>query len=222
VAHQGAERVRQMLGAARGLLEYLIDRSLDSRFIVDDLPTRVAKVQRVAALLGGEPDALVRALVQQYADSVVARLGIGNATNFAALRSLVDRERRRTERARETSEDGHAAAVGGAGQAQLGAGQGDPRSNIGRVILGALLDYPELLADAAVAEGLGRLEGDAAAAVAAARRAWDGKHGIEVDGFLSKLAPGLRAFAEKRLVAPVHASVEDARTELASCLSSLA
>jgi DNA primase len=198
VAERGAETVRQALGAARGLMEFLIDSTLDSQLSEDEPHRRIAKVRYVAGLLASEPDPLVRALSEQYVDDVVQRLRIGRALTFRQLSGEVQRELAEAPRAHPppTGLDGVEVA-----HAQSGAADAT-----GRAVLGALLDFPELLGDEALGWMLQRLEGSAAAAVAAARRAWE------------RLAPELRQYAQDRVRSGAHASADEARATIVTML----
>lgn len=77
-------------------------------------------------------------------------------------------------------------------------------------ILGALLDFPELLSEPDVGEALSILEGDVALAVAAVRETRP-KASLEV---LSRLPSSLRGFAAGRMAAPRFEHAEDAKKEI--------
>jgi DNA primase len=113
----------------------------------------------------------------------------------------------------------HRAAANDEGVDQRPAGPGrarsrDQRSEISLEILGALLDYPELLAREEVVAGIEHVEGDVAAAIAAVRQALDtGSQNIP-EVVLAKLSPSIHPFAAARLAAPRHGRLEEARAEL--------
>lgn len=202
----GAEAVRRTIGAARGMLEYLIDSVLDGGFAADDARTRAAKIREVTELLAAEDDPTVRALAEQHADRIAERLGIADVRTFRALSAAVKRalaggpapERPQPRR----PEPPHRAR------------SRDRRAEIGLEIFGALLDFPELL-DSPEGLELGELlEGDLAGALAALRQEWDGTMLRNPETVLAKLAPSIHPFALARLAAPRHERLEDARVEL--------
>lgn len=201
VRTRGAEALQSVLDAARGVLEYLIDVSLDTAFVRDDARARAAKIQEVVALLGSEPDPSVRALAEQHADRIVERLGVSDARTFEALKrkvrqSLAEKAGPPSARPLNPSE----------------ARCRDRRHEVSVEILGALLDYPQLFDTPEFVAGVEQLEGDVAAAVAALRGGWNGSALKDVDSTLGKLAPALRAFVGARLAAPRLERLEDARS----------
>lgn len=202
VREHGAEAIRRVTGASRGMLEYLIDTALDS-FSATDAQARAAKLREVTELLAGEDDPAVRALAEQHADRIAARLGMGDARTFRALRSSVLSGLDRAQPAA-------APRVAPPERARSTAG----RAEIERVIFGALLDYPELLGDEEVLRGVDLVEGDVAGAIAALRQACQGGVLQNPEVVLAKLGPSIHPFASARLAAPRHERVEDARGEL--------
>ncbi len=232
VRQQGPEAVRKRVAAARGMLEYLIDSTLDHLPPANDAEARFARVQQVAKLIADEQDPAVRQLAGAYANEVVARLGIPQAGTF---RALWDHVRRATRAQRSAGEP----ESGPAGQKSRTEGRLDPREAIAREILGALLDYPALLSKADVVARLGHIEGDAAAAIAALRRSWEahvtstdlevvdpsslGRRHLRgaLEQVLAKLPPSIHQFAAARLAAPQLEGFEDARTKVLDDLERL-
>ncbi len=211
---QGPEAVRRVLGAARGMLEYLIDSTLDGGFAADDARGRAAKIKEVTELLASEDDPAVRAMAEQHADRIAERLGIADARTFRALATSVKqalREPRQTDPARRSKR----------AEPPSRARSRDRREEIGFEILGAFLDYPQLLDTQEGVEGVKLLEGDAAAAVAALRQAWDGMALTDPEQVLAKLAPSIHPFAAARLAAPRHEKLEEARSEFLENVSKL-
>ncbi len=202
VREHGAEAIRRVVGAGRGLLEYLVDSALDS-FHSADAQGRAEKLREVTELLASEDDPTVRAMAEQHADRVASRLGVADARTFRALRSTVLQGLR-------------------SGPAPAGPRAPSPdraRSNSGRteveqVILGALLDYPELLGEEEVLAGIDLIEGEVAGAIAALRQACPDGVLQNPEVVLAKLGPSIHPFASARLAAPRHERVDDARTEL--------
>lgn len=211
---QGPDAVRRVLGAARGMLEYLIDSALDGGFAADDARARAAKIREVTELLAAEDDPAVRAMAEQHADRIAERLGIADARTFRALASSV---RHALRDPRQGEEPGAARRLDPPSRAR----SRDRRAEIGLEILGAFLDYPQLLDTQEGVEGVQLLEGDAAAAVAALRQAWDGMALTDPEQVLAKLAPSIHPFAAARLAAPRHDKLEDARLEFSENVNKL-
>ncbi len=207
---QGADAVRRVLGAARGMLEYLIDSALDGGFAADDSRSRAARIREVTDLLAAEDDPAVRAMAEQHADRIAERLGIADARTFRALAGSVRRA------LRDPRQDNKKRA-----EPPSRARSRDRRVEIGLEILGAFLDYPQLLDTQEGVEGVQLLEGDAAAAVAALRQAWDGMALTDPEQVLAKLAPSIHPFAAARLAAPRHDKLEDARLEFSENVNKL-
>jgi DNA primase len=81
-------------------------------------------------------------------------------------------------------------------------------------IVGALLDYPSLLADPQVADACSHLEGPAVLAVLALRKAWSPEKGLDSAGFLAQIPTAIRSFAQDRFIVPVHESEANAKESL--------
>jgi DNA primase len=211
---QGAEAVRRVIGAARGMLEYLIDSALDGGFAADDARARAAKIREVTELLAAEDDPAVRAMAEQHADRIAERLGIADARTFRALAASV---RHALREPRQGEGKGRPKRAEPPSRAR----SRDRRLEIGLEILGAFLDYPQLLDTQEGVEGVQLLEGDAAAAVAALRQAWDGMALTDAEQVLAKLAPSIHPFAAARLAAPRHEKLEDAKLEFSENVNKL-
>jgi DNA primase len=201
----GREGIDNTVRAARGLLEYLIDTVLDSGFVADDALAQAAKIKEVTDLLSTETDPSVRALAARYADQIAARLGVSDARTFAALSSQVraalasPSQSRRPEMAPKQPQ---------------GTRPSDQTTPLGLEILGALLDHPALLDSPELSESAAFLEGDIAAAVAAARSTMTGDPMLATELFLAKLPGSIHSFASSRLAAPQYEKLEDARAVL--------
>jgi DNA primase len=209
VRRRGPEALRRVLSAARGLLEHLIDERLEAGFATSDAQSRAAAIRDVGELIAAGDEAtraLAEAHANRVAERIAGRLGISDARTFLALRrSVLDGTRR-------------AEAAAGSGQPVVQpparARSRDRRHEIGLEILGALLDYPELLAREEVVAGIEPLEGDLAAAIAAVRQSWESGSFDNPELVLAKLSPSIHPFAAARLAAPRHAQLEEARAEL--------
>ena len=100
-------------------------------------------------------------------------------------------------------------------------------------IVGALIEFPELLAEGAVRVELALLEGESARVVAilaqclrvqergsrtvpeeGGENAGEPQITLDTDGFLAQMPGAIQAFAKRRLAAPIHGSIEEARETL--------
>jgi DNA primase len=210
VRTQGPEAVQRVLKAARGMLEYLIDTTLDREYAEVDARERASRVREVVALIREEDDSTVRLMGQRYADRVAAAL------NFRDFKSLLDASAREMHRA--ISEPSSGSAHGTLASRPEVAAPGRARSRvqseeIGLNILGAILDFPELFNGAEAFEAASLLDSELAAGLAALRQGWTG-NGVDAELVLAKLPPSIHPFALARLAAPRHEQLEEARSEL--------
>ena len=196
--------MRNLVGAARGILEHLVDVALDERFVASDARGRAAKIDEVLELLAAERDPTVRAMAERHADHIAQRLGITDASTFRALAHKV-----RAALHPPTSSAGTPRAT-----VPRLARSRDRREEISLEIFGSLLDYPELLESPELTPCFSVLRGDVAAAVAALRQSWNGESLGPSEQVLAKLAPAIHPFAAARLAAPRHERLENAREEL--------
>jgi DNA primase len=243
VREQGPEALRAALKASRGILEHLIDTSLDEGFVRGDAHERAARVREVVNLIAGEEDATVRAMALAYADEITQRIGLPGTASFRLLREAVARTlTEATQRAARTTAGVEtkggdmptSSHLSGAERAAPAATDSindvtpwrarsrDRRLEIGLTILGCVLDFPDLLEDGETVEELASLEGDAALAVAAlAEQQKTGQKAgqkirrdtLEV---LAQVPASIHTFAAQRLASPVHELREDAKRELVS------
>ncbi len=158
---RGIEAVREVAQRARGLLEFLIEDALDETFNQADAFERASRVERIAKLIADEDDPLVRSMAKSYADRIAGRLDMQRAPE--AFRSLEQRVKQAVARERSTG------PLATPERARVRARP--PGSAERTAIVGALLDYPSLLADEEVSPGLGLLSGPAALVVSAIRTA---------------------------------------------------
>lgn len=197
----GAEAIRRIVKAGKGMLEYLIESTLDSEFVTGDAESRAAGIRAVGELIKSEDDPTSRALAERYADAVAERLGIADARTFRALSAVVQR----------------ATAGGPTPGPALAAPPERARSrerqnDIGRAVLGALIDFPELFDEAEILDALAPIDGEAALSIAALRQ--DPSLVGSPEQLLAKLPRSIHPFAAARLAAPVHKSVDEAKGEL--------
>ncbi len=217
VRTRGVEALEGVLSHARGMLEYLIDVALDVSFASADAYERAGRVGEVAKILASEDDPLIRSMAKGYADQLAGRLDVVSPDAFRALEQTVRK------------------ALANAGPRPVAAPNSSPRdarvkgvppgSPERREIVGALIEYPSLLNDQAVADILPLLEGNSAQIIAAlAQSLIDGpafpksegarEKGLDTTGFLEQIPAMFRGFAEQRLAAPTLASRDEARGHL--------
>jgi DNA primase len=218
---QGAEGVQRVLTAARPLLEYLIESALAVSVGQHDARAQADKVREVAELIAAESDPTARLLAERYADSVAARLGVGDAKGLSALRDRVVRG------AGSLSESATPApATPNRERASK------PLGPVESQVLGALVEYPDLQHDPTVKPLLGDLEGELALALvslramegtssAEGRQSPEAGSRLELDQVSRRFPDTSRALVAQRLVAPQIATREAALVVLLDNLSKL-
>ncbi|OQX67114.1 MAG: DNA primase [Sorangiineae bacterium NIC37A_2] len=214
VRSEGPAQLEAVVARAPGMLDYLIAESLDGALLHGDSQAVAAKIQEVTDLIAQETDPTVRALAEQHADRLAERLGITDARTFRALKQKIARAM-----ASPGSKSGRPPLP-----TQARPGSAAPTFSPGSVeahTLGALLDFPELLADREVQEFLPHMNGDLALAIAVLARAKENPDSVNFHETLAKMPEPLRPFARARLAAPVHQTAEVARRELLGNLRKL-
>ncbi len=203
---RGPDAVRAVIQAARGLLEHLVDASLDARFTSASAEERAERVREVVELINAEDDPTVRAMAQQFADDVARRLvqrddalGMADATTFRALVRAVQ-----------------AGVARSAPTAQPQAPTQE-RDWVMEEVLGALLDFPPLLHE--VDESLWSCVSGDAALVVAVLQETDPER--DAEKFLANLPTSFQSFALQRLTAPVYSDLTTAKTQLEANLRKL-
>lgn len=218
VRRSGPAGVEALLKASRPLLEWLIDAILDEPFSKDDAQAAAQRAKEVRSLLQMEDDPAARALGERYAERRIAeRLGVVDARTLRAVapRGTDPAAHGSIASLRRVDGDPRAAQPRAPALPPNRARSRDARDRIPLEILGAFLDFPELLADPGAEEIALLLEGDVAAALAALRQAWERDRFQNPEVVLAKLSPSIHPFARARLAAPRHQKPDDARTELA-------
>jgi len=204
VRREGAEKARAVIDAAQPIISHLMEERLDETFKRNDPATQAQKIQEVIDLIKSEDDSTLRALAETHADELAARLNLGDARTITTLkRSLAAAlsGAPRNETAQHRVEPPHRAR------------SRDQREEFGLVILGAFLDFPELLDGPEADQAAMLLDGDFAIALAALRHfRREGVRDPEV--VLAKTAPPIHAFALARWVAPQHETLADAKAVL--------
>jgi DNA primase len=230
VRTKGVEALRHVLGQARGLLEYLIDVELDETFNAADVRERVARIERVAALLARAKDPVVRGMLKAYADYAASRLDLVRSAPdaFGSLerRVLVLARAKGGEGGKTASPNQKSGGGGAPPNRETGASRPQrprdarvrarpPGQEERKAIVEALLDFPVLLDDSEVVPALDLLEGESARIVATMRQSMrmDGRGEKVLDSaeFLAQMTPAIQAFASARLAAPAHETIDDAR-----------
>lgn len=213
VRTKGPDALRAVVQAASGLLEYLIERELDQKVRPDDARGQAARIRAVSELLAAETDPAVRALAQAHVDRISGSLGIADPRTIRALDRAVQQGLRPGQPDR------------GLGNSDLATGwRARSRARyreLGLEILGAVLDFPELLDLPEMIDVTTVLEGDVAVAMAALRQTLQSGVRQIPEQVLAKLPTPIHPFALARMVSPRHASLEDAKTELFGNVSKL-
>ncbi len=206
---KGIEAVRQTVAAAKGMLEYLLDVTLDETFVAADAYERAARVEQVTKLLSEENDPLVSVMAKSYADRLASRLDLQRSLDtFQALERTVKRAL--------ASAGPRPDPVGGDPRRARIAPQA-PEKPLRAAMVGAIIEFPELLGDAAVESALNLLEGPSAQTIAAisksTRNGPAGAKTLDTSVFLAQIPPAIQEFAKKRMAAPLHDNLEHARGE---------
>lgn len=227
---KGVGELAGLVKRARGMLEYLIDLALDPSFGSADVYERAARVEEVSKLLADEDDPLRRMMAKTYADELAARIDLKTADrtgrhvaeeSFRALEASMKAALAKAGpppklKAGETSVGPQRARIEGKNPGRLHRGQ----------IIGALIEYPELIDDPQVEAVFPLLEGDSARTLAVLVELWReaGANAsldepVRLDPTqlferLAQIAPAIQTFAAERLSAPKLETVLAAKEEL--------
>lgn len=220
---KGKAAIEDLVASAKGMLEALIEMSLDESFTQADAYEKQSRIAFVAKLLAEEDDPVVLPMLKGFTDRIAGRLDIVRSGEgaFRAVEHSVkqavakaEAERRRAEAAAgQTSRhpsvngDGKFITPRTPGAAERGA------------IIGYLIEWPVLLDDPEVGDDLSMLEGESVKVVAALRRAWNSAdRKLDTDAFLAQMEPGVnprvRAFVAERLANPESESETQAKVYL--------
>ena len=206
----GAEALKHVMGQARGLREYLIDTVLDGSFNPENSRELGARVDEVCAIIAGEKDPFRRAMLKARADDALGRLDL---VRFA--RDAIGPVQRKFALAAQTGRVSFGPRPYEARVRSRPPGQEERKA-----IVGAILEFPELLDDSSVRGELDLLEGDSARIVAAIakciRVTANGEKRVDSAEFLAQMTPAIQAFASARLAAPAHETLEEARATVAA------
>lgn len=202
IREKGKPAIEQCLAAARSMLEYLIDTTLDQSFRRFDVEKQGSLIAEVAALIAEEPDSTTREMAEKHAVQIAKRMNIADVTTLDSLRRTITSAARPTtlaakrvappESARSRSLDAY----------------------IDHQILGALLEFPELLDDDALSDAFSQVEGDVAVTIAALHRArLANENPMDL---LERVPSSVRGTMAKRLAAPHLTDIDSAREVIRS------
>jgi DNA primase len=220
---KGIQAVKDAIADARGLLEFLVDDLLDASFNAADASDKAVRVQAVARILTEEDDALVHATLKQRVDALAGRLDLvkraegarGEHTPeaFRALQGAVKRAFAAASQHPQKLTTGQA----GTPPNQARVSNKQPGRAMMFAIVGALIEYPEILNDPEASVITAALTGEAATTIAALRsfcgRASDGSVALYAPEFLGHLSEPVRGFAAKHIAAPKYDSSTAAKEE---------
>lgn len=211
VRERGAAAVQQLLKNAQGILEYLIDAALPEEFLSEGAEARAKRIEYVKKLIGSEKDPMTRRWAEDFANRIAAgrlKAAIDNPQDTITLQTLS----RALSAPPLTSGPGRGGS--GAPPPPHRARSRDRRQELGLEVLGAILDFPELMEDAASDDAAGAIDGETAMAFAALRQAIQDGRLENPQDVLAKLSAPIHPFALARLAAPKHERLEDAKSEL--------
>ncbi|HEX6767689.1 MAG TPA: DNA primase, partial [Polyangiaceae bacterium] len=86
VRTQGTEKIGHVIDAAQPIISHLMEERLDENFRRNDPATQSKKIQEVIELIKSEDDPTLRALAEQHADQLAARLNLGDARTILTLK----------------------------------------------------------------------------------------------------------------------------------------
>lgn len=216
VREKGPTALQQCVRAASGMLEYLIETTLDG-LDSNSAQAQSEKIREVLEIIAAEQDETMRGLAKTHADRIAARLGIKDISTFTALQRSVARaasggakptpndapqnrsvppQRRLLppERARSTPQD----------------------TAVEQELFGALVEFPDLLDDPTVAELMNHATGGLVLAIATLAQT---KH--QLDQHLELLEEPFQRIARERIAAPRADTLDTAKHMVMSNLHKL-
>ncbi len=226
VRSEGPERLRALVGAARGLLEHLIAAAMDEGFTTASGEERLTRVREVAELLRSEDDPVVRAMARSYADDIASRLarvdsrlGMVDQETFSELSRVVERALRAP-----LTQSVQADSPQGVSRREERPRLGQAPDRISEEMLGCLLDFPHILMDSSLNGPLSYLDGEATLAVLAIQQGMvpavplEGSASdelvLDADKVLAAMPEAFQGFARQRLANPVHVEIDAAMNTL--------
>lgn len=227
----GAQAVLDMVKGGQGILEHLLRQIMDRATTVTDSQERAQVAREVLDLLAGERDPIVRGMARSYAEQIAThfaarddKTGQFDAETFLQLRHLGERNL-----AKSTGSAGLVAILPGVDYA-LHPRVGDPLPPMkgtdltAQAVLGALLDFPELLDASQHEEGFAAMEGDVAIVIDIMREETRGDGGLFAAGIeplLDRVPSSLKSFVAERATCPQYQDLAAAEEALASALNAV-
>ena len=201
---KGKQAIEDLLASAKGMLEALIEMSLDETFAAANAHEKQQRIAYVARLIAEEPDPVVSAMAKGYTDMIAGRLDIVRAGDgaFRALEHSIAQTVARAESERRRAE----AALGTTTRHQLPTSNGSritpkpPGVMERREIVKILIEWPVLLDDPDVEDVLSLLEGEYVRIIGALRRSRNSpSNWVDTAVFLEQLEGNVRAFVAESL-----------------------
>ncbi|CAN5123512.1 hypothetical protein BH09MYX1_BH09MYX1_58720 [soil metagenome] len=228
VREKGPEAIKDAIGAAQGLLEFLIEDRLDESFAQADAYERAARVKDVMRLIADEDDPLVHNMVKSYADRIAGRLDLLmreehrrgetspetlRALEYSVKKSLAEAQARDAAKARTRPSDTR-------GYESARVSSRAPGSAERAEMVGAFIDFPGLLFDPDLEWALDLLTEAAALTIRAIRHSMKtseaGEKTLDTSAFLAQMPPAIQTFAVRRLAAPQLESTEEGKEAILS------
>jgi DNA primase len=231
VRTKGANALKDVLAHRKGIGEYAIDAIFDGEFAQTNARERLALFELAKQVLARQRNPVHRLMLKTYADRWASRLDLhglspGRDRSQSEIIGALERQLRSAVAAEvpptPENADPRRARV-----------QPKPPGSAERgEIVGALIEYPELLEDEEIGPALNLLEGASAHTVAAIRKslrsvassqtsgtidsdAHDGNQKrLDATVFLAQIPQAIQAFASERLAAPRHDTLKDARASV--------
>jgi DNA primase len=227
---KGVDVFNGIVAQARGMFEYGFDCLLDESFSQADAFEKAKRLDEVRKLLAAEDDPIVRSMGKTYVDKLAGRLDLSRSPDaFRAIEAAV-KKALADARPRPVSPlaDPRRARV-----APKPAGAPERRE-----IVGALIEWPELLDDDDALAVLDLLENNSVLVVRALRAslasknldenvvnssrlgddvqesASGGRKSLDISSFLAQIPDAIRPFASERLAAPHFSSLSEAKEHL--------
>lgn len=215
VREKGATALQQCVQAASGMLEYLIETTLDG--LTSNTPqAQGEKLREVLAIIAAEKDETLRGLAQTHADRIAARLGIQDVNTFAALQRSV---RAAAAKPRPGGPDAPRERHAPPARPLLAPerARSIPREEaIAQELFGVLVEYPTLIQDPEVTGLLCHVTGSLALALSTLAQV-----DTELDQHLELFEQPFQRIARERLAAPQTDTLETAQHLVLSNLNKL-
>jgi len=222
VRERGLEAIEEAIASARDISAYQIDCLLDATFAQSDAFERARRVGEVMKILSANEDPIVRAMHKSYADQLAGRLDLvrSGPDAFRALEQSVRRAVANVPRPPPKvvrpglpEEGEHVAQTQGPREARIATK--DPAMVARRKMVGALIEFPNLMEDPEVRDALDLLSGASVLLVRAVRAAWNPQsRKLDPSEFLAQIDEVYHEFASSRLGGPEHVSEDDAKLHL--------